>query len=186
MTPTTRWCVRSATRGRPTTSARFAERFDVVVTDSYGSTEGGATVPADARHATGRARPRARRGPSCSTPTPATECPPARFDDSGRLLNAEEAIGELVSKGGGAGFEGYWRNDDAERARLRDGWYWTGDLAYRDEAGFFYFAGRDPRLAPRRRRELRVGARSSGSSNAIPTWCWPPSTPCPTPSSGTR
>ncbi len=23
------------------------------------------------------------------------------------------------------------------------GWYWTGDLAYRDDAGFFYFAGRD-------------------------------------------
>ena len=48
-----------------------------------------------------------------------------------------------MSKAGGAGFEGYWRNDEAERARLREGWYWTGDLAYRDEAGFFYFAGRD-------------------------------------------
>ncbi len=70
-------------------------------------------------------------------------CPPARFDERGRLLNAEEAIGELVSKSGGAGFEGYWHNDDAERARVREGWYWTGDLAYRDDAGFFYFAGRD-------------------------------------------
>jgi acyl-CoA synthetase (AMP-forming)/AMP-acid ligase II len=75
--------------------------------------------------------------------TTGDECPRAQFDLQGRLLNAEEAIGELVSKSGGAGFEGYWRNDEAERARLKEGWYWTGDLAYRDDDGFFYFAGRD-------------------------------------------
>ena len=122
--------------------ARFAERFGVAVTDSYGSTEGGATVartPDTPPGALGRApegtvvaRPRHRRGvpdrplrragPACSTPKrrSASSCPRR-----------------------GAGFEGYWRNDDAETARLREGWYWTGDLAYRDEAGFFYFAGRD-------------------------------------------
>ena len=86
---------------------------------------------------------RAPEGTVVLDPATGKECPPACFDDRGRLLNAEEAIGELVSKAGGAGFEGYWRNDDAERARLREGWYWTGDLAYRDDAGFFYFAGRD-------------------------------------------
>jgi fatty-acyl-CoA synthase len=122
--------------------ARFAERFDVVVTDSYGSTEGGATVQRTPDTPPG-ALGLAPEGTVVLDPETGAECPPARFDDSGRLLNADEAIGELVSKGGGAGFEGYWRNDDAERARLRDGWYWTGDLAYRDEPGFFYFAGRD-------------------------------------------
>ena len=86
---------------------------------------------------------RAPEGTVVLDPATGTECPPARFDDRGRLLNAEEAIGELVSKAGGAGFEGYWRNGEAETARLREGWYWTGDLAYRDDAGFFYFAGRD-------------------------------------------
>jgi len=121
---------------------RFAERFGVAVTDSYGSTEGGATVQRTPDTPPG-ALGRAPEGTVVLDPATGEECRTARFDERGRLLNAEEAIGELVSKAGGAGFEGYWRNVDAERARLREGWYWTGDLAYRDEAGFFYFAGRD-------------------------------------------
>jgi fatty-acyl-CoA synthase len=122
--------------------ARFAERFGLSVTDAYGSTEGGAVVSRTPDTPPG-ALGRAPEGTVVLDPATGEECPLARFDARGRLLNAEEAIGELVSKTGGAGFEGYWRNDDAERARLREGWYWTGDLAYRDEAGFFYFAGRD-------------------------------------------
>ena len=122
--------------------ARFAERFGVVVTDSYGSTEGGATVARTPDTPPG-ALGRAPEGTVVLDSASGEECPVAQFDSQGRLLNAEEAIGELVSKTGGAGFEGYWRNDDAERARLREGWYWTGDLAYRDAEGFFYFAGRD-------------------------------------------
>ncbi|AYF74883.1 hypothetical protein D7D52_14550 [Nocardia yunnanensis] len=39
-------------------------------------------------------------------------------------------------------FEGYYKNDIADAERLRNGWYWTGDLGYIDEAGFLYFAGR--------------------------------------------
>jgi fatty-acyl-CoA synthase len=41
-----------------------------------------------------------------------------------------------------SGFEGYYRNEEATRARFRNGWYWSGDLAYRDADGWLYFAGR--------------------------------------------
>ena len=41
------------------------------------------------------------------------------------------------------GFEGYYKNDEANAARIRNGWYWTGDLGYRDEDGWAYFGGRD-------------------------------------------
>jgi fatty-acyl-CoA synthase len=121
---------------------RFADRFGVPVADAYGSTEGGASVSRTPDSPPG-ALGRAPEGTVVLNASTGEECPPARFDRDGRLLNAEEAIGELVSKAGGADFEGYWRNDDAERTRLRQGWYWTGDLAYRDDAGFFYFAGRN-------------------------------------------
>jgi len=121
--------------------ARFSERFGCRVVDSYGSTEGGAVVQRTPDTPPG-ALGRAPDDTMVIDPATGEECATARFDADGRLINAEQAIGELVSKSGGAGFEGYWDNDEAEQARLRHGWYWTGDLAYRDEQGFFYFAGR--------------------------------------------
>ena len=39
-------------------------------------------------------------------------------------------------------FEGYYDNPDATQDRSRNGWYWSGDLGYRDDEGIFYFAGR--------------------------------------------
>jgi len=73
-----------------------------------------------------------------------TECPRAEFDAEGRLLNAEEATGEIVVVGAGPSFEGYYKNPEAMADRLRFGGadFWTGDLAYRDADGYFFFAGR--------------------------------------------
>jgi fatty-acyl-CoA synthase len=76
-------------------------------------------------------------------PASGVECDRAAFDAFGKLLNPEEAIGELVNRTGASRFEGYYERPDANRERLRSGWYWSGDLGYRDEAGFFYFAGRN-------------------------------------------
>ncbi|KOU68282.1 acyl-CoA synthetase [Streptomyces sp. WM4235] len=128
-------------------AARFTERFGVRLVEGYGATEGGASVvrtPDTPPAALGRAG----AGDDLAVVDPQTgrQCPAAVLDGSGRLLNGREAIGELVNRGRGL-FEGYWRNPDAEAARTRDGWYWTGDLFFRDAAGFLYFAGRtDDRL----------------------------------------
>ena len=37
---------------------------------------------------------------------------------------------------------GYWQNQAATAAALRDGWFFTGDLARQDDEGYFYIAGR--------------------------------------------
>jgi fatty-acyl-CoA synthase len=121
---------------------RFQQRFACKVTDAYGSTEGGVNVARTEdmpRGSLGRGLP----GVVVLDPETGEECPPARFGPSGQLLNADEAIGEMANRLGASGFEGYWQNDEASAARIRDGIYWTGDLAYVDEKGFLYFAGRD-------------------------------------------
>jgi acyl-coenzyme A synthetase/AMP-(fatty) acid ligase len=39
-------------------------------------------------------------------------------------------------------FREYWRNPDATNACIRGNWYITGDRAYKDEDGYFWFVGR--------------------------------------------
>ncbi len=39
-------------------------------------------------------------------------------------------------------FEGYWRNPEATQAAHRADWYVTGDRAYTDQDGYFWFVGR--------------------------------------------
>src|SRR5205823_8180694 len=63
-------------------------------------------------------------------------------DDGGRLLNADDAVGEIVNTAGAGPFEGYYDNDDATARTTRNGWYWSGDLAYIAEERYIYFAGR--------------------------------------------
>jgi fatty-acyl-CoA synthase len=123
---------------------RFAQRFGCIVVDGYGSTEGGVTmsrVPGTPPGSLGTANNDA--DVRVVDPETGEECERARFDEQGRFVNAETAIGELVNASGAGSFEGYYNNDEANAERMRGGMYWSGDLAYRDEAGFFYFAGRN-------------------------------------------
>jgi acyl-coenzyme A synthetase/AMP-(fatty) acid ligase len=39
-------------------------------------------------------------------------------------------------------FSGYYRDDEATARVMRGGWYFTGDKAARDDAGYFWFEGR--------------------------------------------
>jgi fatty-acyl-CoA synthase len=47
-----------------------------------------------------------------------------------------------VNTGGAGLFQGYYNDESATAQRLRNGMYWSGDLAYRDADGWIYLAGR--------------------------------------------
>jgi fatty-acyl-CoA synthase len=123
--------------------AEFTRRFGVPLFEGYGSSENAIVLRPVAESRPG-ALGRARHRDDIAVVDPETgdERPPAVFDDGGRLANAGEAIGELVGRATLSNFEGYYNNPEAEAERTRNGWYWSGDLAYRDEEGIFYFAGR--------------------------------------------
>lgn len=121
--------------------AAFAERFDCEVVDVYGSTECGVIL----------ARPddlppeslgRLHDGLAVLNPETGAPCPPAAFDENGRMTNSGEAIGELVNTRDTGLFAGYYNDPEADADRIRDGMYWSGDLVYRDERDNCYFIGR--------------------------------------------
>jgi fatty-acyl-CoA synthase len=114
--------------GAPRDLSRFAKRFDVTVVDGFGSTEGGVSVA---------------RTPD----TPESSLGP--ITDDLAILDVETGqpcppgvIGELVNIAGPGQFRGYYKDSQAEAQRMIGGAYHSGDLAYRDEAGYVYFAGR--------------------------------------------
>jgi fatty-acyl-CoA synthase len=119
----------------------FARRFGCAVRDSYGSTEGVVIIRRDPSMPAG-ALGSAADSVKVLDSESGDECPRADVDDRGRVLNLDEAVGEIVETEPTSGFEGYYKNEAAARQRFRNGWYWSGDLAYRDAAGWYYFAGR--------------------------------------------
>jgi fatty-acyl-CoA synthase len=126
--------------GSPHVVEAAARRFGMRIVDVFGSTEG-----AIALDRTGGPPPgsvgRLREGIAV-VDADGTEVPRARFGPGGRLENAEACIGEIVNTLGVGPFEGYYNNDEAMARTTRNGWYWSGDLAYVDEDDWVYFAGR--------------------------------------------
>jgi fatty-acyl-CoA synthase len=126
--------------GSPELVAEFSRRFGLEVIDSYGATEGGVAVNRDAT-----TPPTALGRPAETVKVvddDGNEKPHAKFDATGRLLNADDAVGEIVNTAGVGPFEGYYKNDEATAKTSRFGWYWSGDLGYLDDDGHLYFAGR--------------------------------------------
>src|SRR5699024_7652792 len=89
--------------------ARFAERFDCEVMEGYGLSEGVFRIGRTADTPPGAlGLPGAGTDVRILDETTGAECPRARFDATGRLVDPA-AIGEMVAVGRAAAFEGYYK-----------------------------------------------------------------------------
>jgi fatty-acyl-CoA synthase len=121
--------------------AEFSRRFGCRIIDGFGSSEFAVVVVREDGTPPGSIG-RGWGGVSIYHPDTVTECTTAVFDENGALVNADDAVGELVNTTGSGPFTGYYNDQAATSERLRHGMYWTGDLAYRDADGWIYLAGR--------------------------------------------
>ncbi|HUR85268.1 MAG TPA: long-chain fatty acid--CoA ligase [Solirubrobacteraceae bacterium] len=113
----------------------FEEAFGCKVLEGYGLSE---TSPvASFNHPD-----RERKPGSIGTPIAGVEM--KVVDDDGNEVPQGE-IGEIVIKGHNV-MKGYWNRPDATAESIKDGWFFTGDMAKVDVDGYFFIVDRKKEL----------------------------------------
>ncbi|WP_107772267.1 long-chain-fatty-acid--CoA ligase [Nocardioides sediminis] len=110
----------------------FRDRFGVQVLEGYGLSE---TSPL----ATFADPARDPRPGSIGVPVWGVEC--RLVDEDWNTLEGADVVGEIAVKGHNV-MKGYHNRPEATAEVMRDGWFRTGDLARRDEDGFYYIVDR--------------------------------------------
>lgn len=67
---------------------------------------------------------------------------PSIIADDGELIGNNRQGNLCVKAGWPSMFVTYLNNDSAYRSKFRNGWYYTGDTAVRDDDGYYWFKGR--------------------------------------------
>jgi long-chain acyl-CoA synthetase len=108
------------------------ERFQVQILEGYGLSE---TSPV----ATFNHLDRDPRPGSIGTPIWGTQA--QLVDPEWNTIEGPDTIGEIAIRGHNV-MKGYYKRPEATDAVIRDGWFRTGDLARRDEDGYYYIVDR--------------------------------------------
>jgi long-chain acyl-CoA synthetase len=111
---------------------QFKDKFHVQILEGYGLSE---TSPL----ATFADPEQAPRAGSIGVPIWGVEC--KLVDDDWNTVEGEDAVGEIAIRGHNV-MKGYYGRPEATAEVMRDGWFRTGDLARRDEDGFYYIVDR--------------------------------------------
>ncbi len=113
----------------------FEKAFGCVILEGYGLSE---TSPvASFNHPD-----RERKPGSIGTPIRGVEL--RLLDERGEEVRPGE-VGEIVIRGHNV-MKGYWRRAEATAEAIPDGWFRSGDLARRDEDGYYFIVDRKKEL----------------------------------------
>ncbi len=130
-----RHCVGAGEPLNPEVIDAWRNATGITIRDGYGQTE---TVLV-----CGNFPPLEVRPGSMGKPSPGYDL--SVIDDEGNELppgkEGDIAIRTTPNRPPGL-FQGYYQNPEATQRAMRGNWYITGDRAYKDEAGYFWFVGR--------------------------------------------
>jgi len=113
----------------------FEEAFNCKVLEGYGLSE---TSPvASFNHPD-----KERKIGSIGTPIEGVEM--KVVDDDGNEVDQGE-VGEILIKGHNV-MKGYWDREEATQESIKDGWFYTGDMAKIDDEGYFFIVDRKKEL----------------------------------------
>ena len=117
---------------------RFQEMTHTHITEGFGLTEASPCITANPIYGLQKAG-------SIGVALPATEVRIVDLETGTKTLGDNE-IGELVARGPQV-MLGYWNRPEETANALRDGWLYTGDIAYRDEDGYYFIVDRKKDMA---------------------------------------
>jgi long-chain acyl-CoA synthetase len=109
----------------------FEKRYGAVVLEGYGLSE---TSPVACFNHPGRERKPGSIG------TPIAGVAMKLVDEEGNEVPDGE-VGEIAIRGHNV-MKGYWERPDATLAVMRDGWFATGDMARKDDDGYYFIVDR--------------------------------------------
>ena len=113
----------------------WEDKFKAVVIEVYGLTESTGLVTANPVYGI-------RKAGSIGITVSGVA---AKVVDKGGNELPPGGIGELIFKGPNA-TKGYFKLPEETIEKVRDGWVYTGDHAWKDEDGYFYIVGREKEL----------------------------------------
>ena len=109
----------------------YEEKFKVKIMEGYGMSEGSPVVTFNHMHYE-------RKPGSVGTPVWGVEV--KLVDEDGKEVATGEK-GQLLYRGHNV-MKGYWKNEEATAKTLAGGWLHSGDIAIKDEEGFYFIVDR--------------------------------------------